>query len=169
VALKILSRRLDSPDARRRFLKEGRLAASINHPNSVYVFGTEEIAGVPVIAMELMPGGTLEETVREHGPMPAMIAAVVAGDGLIMRATGVSVVDRYGRPADRALASRRSLIAWLPTLASPAIYASIYVWKGPDGAGIGTLAALGLIAGLSALLPHRSLHDRLAGTWLVPR
>jgi serine/threonine protein kinase len=58
VALKVLSHTLDTPEARERFFREGRLAASINHPNSVYVFGTEEIGGTPVIAMELVAGGT---------------------------------------------------------------------------------------------------------------
>ena len=29
------------------------------HPNTVYVFGSEEIDGIPVIAMELVAGGTL--------------------------------------------------------------------------------------------------------------
>ena len=69
VALKVLSEKLDSPEARQRFFREGRLAASINHPNSVYVFGTEEIGGTPTIAMELVPGGTLQERVRQHGPL----------------------------------------------------------------------------------------------------
>jgi len=69
VALKVLSHRFDSPEARQRFLREGRLAAAINHPNSVYVFATEEIGGIPVIAMELMPGGTLEQRVHNHGPL----------------------------------------------------------------------------------------------------
>ena len=68
VALKVLGHRLDSPEAKQRFLREGRLAASVNHPNSV--FGTEEIAGVPVTAMELVPGGTLEERVLRDGPLP---------------------------------------------------------------------------------------------------
>jgi hypothetical protein len=70
VALKVLGQKLDSPAARERFIREGRLAASINHPNSVYVFGTEEIAGTPVIAMELVAGGTLQERVQSHGPLP---------------------------------------------------------------------------------------------------
>ena len=70
LALKVLSQALDSPEARQRFLREGQLAASINHPNSVYVFGTEEIAGIPVIAMELVPGGTLQERVAASGPLP---------------------------------------------------------------------------------------------------
>jgi len=85
VALKVLSHRLDSPEAKQRFLREGRLAASVNHPNSVYVFGTEEVAGVPVIAMELVPGGTLEERVLRGGPMPigeAVDAILQVIDGL---------------------------------------------------------------------------------------
>ena len=85
VALKVLGHRLDSPEAKQRFLREGRLAASVNHPNSVYVFGTEEIAGVPVIAMELVPGGTLEERVLREGPLPvgeAVDAILQVIDGL---------------------------------------------------------------------------------------
>jgi eukaryotic-like serine/threonine-protein kinase len=70
VALKVLSHLLDSPQARERFFREGRLAASINHPNSVYIFGTEEIAGTPVISMELLAGGTLQDQINRNGPMP---------------------------------------------------------------------------------------------------
>ena len=70
VALKVLSQRLTDPHDRARFLREGQLAASINHPNSVYIFGSEEIAGTPVIAMELLAGGTLKDRVREQGPLP---------------------------------------------------------------------------------------------------
>jgi hypothetical protein len=42
----------------------------VNHPNSVSVFSTEEIASAPIIAMELVPGGTLEERVRRDAPLP---------------------------------------------------------------------------------------------------
>ena len=53
VALKMLGEELDSPEMPKRFLREGRLAASVNHPNSLYVFGSEEIEGLPVITMEV--------------------------------------------------------------------------------------------------------------------
>jgi len=52
VGLKMLGQQLDSPDMRQRFHREGRLAAGVNHPNSLYIFGSEEIEGVPVITME---------------------------------------------------------------------------------------------------------------------
>jgi uncharacterized RDD family membrane protein YckC len=69
VALKLLSVELDNMDSRQRFLREGQTAAAINHPNAVYIYGTEEINGIPVISMELVPGGNLEEKVKERGPL----------------------------------------------------------------------------------------------------
>lgn len=70
LALKVLNQSLDHEEQRQRFLREGRLAATIDHPHSVYVFGTEEIDGIPVIAMELAAGGTLRDEVRRRGPLP---------------------------------------------------------------------------------------------------
>ncbi|HKF44215.1 MAG TPA: protein kinase [Thermoanaerobaculia bacterium] len=70
VALKVLSPAVSEATDRARFLREGRLAASVSHPNSVYVFGTEEIEGTAAIAMELVPGGTLKDRVERDGPMP---------------------------------------------------------------------------------------------------
>ncbi|HWX21443.1 MAG TPA: protein kinase [Candidatus Binatia bacterium] len=92
VALKVLSQALDSPDARQRFFREGRLAASINHPNSVYVFGTEELGGIPLIAMELVAGGTLEDRVRSRGPMPPAEAV----DAVLQIIAGLEAAQRIG-------------------------------------------------------------------------
>ena len=92
VALKILSQALDSPEARKRFLREGQIAASINHPNSVYVFGTEEIAGTPVIAMELAGGGTLRDRVMASGPLPATEAA----DAVLQIIAGLEAAQQAG-------------------------------------------------------------------------
>ncbi len=65
VAIKVLGDKIDSPEARRRFLREGRMAAAINHPNSVYIYGTEEIESLSVIAMELVDGGTLKDKLTD--------------------------------------------------------------------------------------------------------
>jgi serine/threonine protein kinase len=69
VALKMLGQQFDSPQMRQRFLREGRLAASVNHPNSLYVFGSEEIEGVPVITMEIAGSGTLKDALKTRGPL----------------------------------------------------------------------------------------------------
>ena len=70
VALKMLGHQLDSPDMRQRFLREGRLAANVNHPNSLYVFGSEEVEGIPVITMEVAGSGTLKDKLKKRGPLP---------------------------------------------------------------------------------------------------
>ena len=70
VALKMLGQQLDSPEMRQRFLREGRLAARVNHPNSLYVFGSEDVDGFPVITMEIAAGGTLKDELKKRGPLP---------------------------------------------------------------------------------------------------
>src|SRR5262249_14147363 len=92
VALKVLSHKLDSPGDRERFFREGRLAGSINHPNSVYVFSTEEIGGTPVIAMELVPGGTLQDRVQAHGPLPVSEAV----DSVLQLIAGLQAAQKAG-------------------------------------------------------------------------
>src|SRR6187551_997353 len=69
VAVKVLTSGLGSDEDRERFIREGRTAASINHPNTVYVYRTEEIDGLPTITMELVDGGTLEDKVERLGPL----------------------------------------------------------------------------------------------------
>jgi hypothetical protein len=69
VALKVLSVSFVSDRDRQRFLREGQLAASLSHPHTVYVFGSEDIEGVPVIVMEFVRGGTLSDRVKQVGPL----------------------------------------------------------------------------------------------------
>jgi len=92
VALKVLAHRLDSAETRARFFREGRLAASINHPNSVYVYGTGEIEGTPVIVMELVNGGTLQERVKRDGSLPVGKAV----DAIIDVISGLQAAQEKG-------------------------------------------------------------------------
>ncbi|HWN96180.1 MAG TPA: protein kinase [Methylomirabilota bacterium] len=78
VALKVMRHTLASEQDRKRFLREGRLAASISHPNVVYIHGSEEIDGAPAIAMELVHGGTLKDRLKREGPLPISDAAAAA-------------------------------------------------------------------------------------------
>ena len=69
VALKILSEdALKSGAARQRFLREARLAATLNHPNIVTIFEVGEAEGSPFIAMEYVEGETLHARIT-RGPL----------------------------------------------------------------------------------------------------
>jgi uncharacterized RDD family membrane protein YckC len=92
LALKALTQHLDPGADRQRFFREGRLAASVNHPNSVYVYGVEEVDGLPIITMELVSGGTLKERVQEKGPMP--IAEAV--DAILQIIDGLQAAQEKG-------------------------------------------------------------------------
>jgi hypothetical protein len=102
VAVKILSRGIGDDEERERFLQEGRLAASLSHPNTVYVFGTGEVQGFPVIAMELAPSGTLKDLVVPGAPMaPAKVVdailQVIAG---LEAAAAIGILHRDVKPSN---------------------------------------------------------------------
>lgn len=84
VAIKVLSPQIAAlPEARARFLREARLAASLNHPGICTIYevgenspdraGSTDTAslppGTPFIAMELVPGKTLAEALGEPAPL----------------------------------------------------------------------------------------------------
>lgn len=69
VALKVLARPIRRPADRARFLAEGQAAARISHPHSVFILEAAELGDLPVIAMELLPGDTLQERVHRFGPL----------------------------------------------------------------------------------------------------
>jgi hypothetical protein len=102
IALKVLRRSQASPRERSRFLREGRLAASIAHPNSVFVFGTEEIEGKQIITMELLTGGTLRDRVVAEGPMPVResIDAILDAIAGLAAAAASGVLHRDVKPSN---------------------------------------------------------------------
>jgi eukaryotic-like serine/threonine-protein kinase len=102
VALKVLRSPLQSAEERARFLREGQLAASVSHPHTVYIFGSEEIDGTPVISMELLPGGTLKDRVVTHGPMrpDEAVAAVMELIGGLDAAAAVGILHRDIKPSN---------------------------------------------------------------------
>jgi serine/threonine protein kinase len=69
VALKRLAENLArDEDLRARFIREGRLAARLSHPNIVRVFDVGETDGRPYIAMEHVDGETLADLIQ-RGPV----------------------------------------------------------------------------------------------------
>jgi len=68
VALKVLPTALLGRDtAVRRFVREARVAARLQHPNVVTTFGMGIESDIPYFAMELVDGETLEQILRRPG------------------------------------------------------------------------------------------------------
>jgi serine/threonine-protein kinase len=72
VALKVLSERMaGSAAAVERFRREAATVAKLRHPNVVAVYGFDRIEdGRACLAMEYLPGPTLERWLGEHGHLP---------------------------------------------------------------------------------------------------
>ena len=72
VALKFLpDARMNDPERKRRFVQEARAASALNHPNIITIYdigqaGPEDHSA-EFIAMEFVPGKTLDQLIRRKG------------------------------------------------------------------------------------------------------
>jgi len=78
-ALKLLSPGLGDLDFTDRFLRESRLAASLDHPSIVPVYDAGEEDGLLYIAMAYVEGTDLKALVTQEGPLPLRRALGIAG------------------------------------------------------------------------------------------
>lgn len=144
VAVKVLAPHLASNgSARQRFAREARAAAAVVHDHVIAIHGIESGGDVPYIVMPFVAGRSLEQRVRQHGPLPVIdvvrIAMQIASglaaaheQGLvhrdikpanIMLEHGVDrvLITDFGlaRAADDASITRSGLVAGTPHYMSP--------------------------------------------------
>jgi serine/threonine protein kinase/tetratricopeptide (TPR) repeat protein len=102
VALKVLPPGLVAdPERKRRFVQEAKAAAKLEHPHIGVVHEIDEIDGVSFIAMELIHGEQLRDTIAK-GPLPLRRALEIATDiaeGL-SKAHDEGIVHRDLKPAN---------------------------------------------------------------------
>ena len=71
VAVKMISRQmLGSADLVKRFQREVRVAATLEHPNIVRAYDADKARGVSFLVMEYVRGANLNRIVRDSGPLP---------------------------------------------------------------------------------------------------
>jgi eukaryotic-like serine/threonine-protein kinase len=88
-------------DIERRFVREAKLGASLNHPNLVSVFDTATDDEGVLIVMEYVEGEPLSRALR-HGPLPAERVARIASElgGALDHAHRHGVVHRDVKPGN---------------------------------------------------------------------
>jgi hypothetical protein len=117
-------------------------------------------------------------------PAVWVLWALVTRGGLVLLISGVSLVNSRGQRASRLRCAWRTFIIWLPVFVLLSVSVEWQIsywaeWKIEDFNSWTPLifwtlpwVALGLVLSYGVLalwFPVRGLHDRLAGTYLVPR
>jgi serine/threonine protein kinase len=89
-------------EARRRCMREGRIAARLTHPNAITVYDVAEHDDDPWLIMEYLPSKSLATVLSEQGTLPptetARIGAQVAAALVAAHAAGI--VHRDIKPAN---------------------------------------------------------------------
>lgn len=92
-------------DLTRRFAREARLTARLDHPGVPRVFDLGEHQGRPYLVLEKIDGVTLADVSAEQGPLPiawvASIGAQIAA--VLIAAHGIGLVHRDIKPSNAML------------------------------------------------------------------
>lgn len=102
VALKVLPKEMASDEAAvKRFLREARVAARLNHPNVVAVYDVDRQRGFCFLVMELVDGRTASELLRE-GPLSWTEATRLVADACrgLVAAHEAGLVHRDIKPSN---------------------------------------------------------------------
>ncbi len=93
VALKVLGKHLsEDENFVERFKREARSAAALNHPNIVKVYAIDEFNGQHYFAMEYVEGSSIQQMVKEQGPMEPVAAARL----ILQTASGLGAAHAKG-------------------------------------------------------------------------
>ncbi len=167
VALKILRRREhdDTPNTDARdstVIREGRLLARVRHPNVVTVYGAERIGGQVGVWMEFIHGKTLEQELRDQGPLDVdrvtrigidladalstvHRAGLIHGDvkthNVMCASEGRTVLTDFGAgfELDETLAGESRELAGTPVYIAPEVFAAGAASSSSDVYSLGVL------------------------------
>ncbi len=133
--------------AHRRMLREARSAARLSHPGIVTVHDVVEEDGRPWIVMELVRAWSLEQAVRQGGPLPVVQAAEIGVRVLdaLRHAHAAGILHRDVKPGNVLLTADRVV---LTDFGIAAIEGDV------------TITQTGLLMGSPAYIPPERLQGR---------
>jgi DNA-binding beta-propeller fold protein YncE len=171
VALKVIAPNLaDREGFRERFLRESRLAASLEHPAVVPVYDSREVDGELIVAMRLVSGGDLRRLIDREGPLQPARALALLGQvaEALDAAHAAGIVHRDVKPhnvlveGDRAFLSDFGLAKALgestgeASVVGTAHYMSPEQWRGERVGPAADVYSLGcvLYEALTGVVPY---------------
>jgi uncharacterized RDD family membrane protein YckC len=104
----------------------------------------------------------------------SLISSISVPGGAVLRVLGLAVVTRDGTEITRLRSLVRAIVAWLPAILSLAFLMTspkIQGWVPAPTSQVPTAVLLGILVfgAIWAIVRPRGLHDRISGTWIVPR
>jgi serine/threonine protein kinase len=102
VAIKVLPpERVADPTRKARFVQEAKAASALNHPNIVHIYDISSDTGIDFIAMEFVPGKTLDQLIPRKGMRlnEALKIAIQIADALT-RAHAAGIIHRDLKPSN---------------------------------------------------------------------
>jgi eukaryotic-like serine/threonine-protein kinase len=149
VAIKVLpSEVAQDPERLARFQREAHLLASLNHPNIAAIYGLEESAGKPFLALELVEGEDLKERLA-RGAIPVDEALEIAKQvaEALEEAHDKGIVHRDLKPANVKI-TPEGKVKVLDFGLAKACAGAAASGSGPDLSRSPTLAHTGTQAGI---------------------
>jgi serine/threonine protein kinase len=107
VAVKVLPpERVADPERKRRFGQEAKAASALNHPNIITIYDIASDGGMDFIAMEYVPGKTLNQLIARKGlPLSEVLRYAIQIADALAAAHAAGIIHRDLKPGNVMVSS----------------------------------------------------------------